>query len=195
MSESAPGNDGERAMSGSRSDDVKGDAVQSASEQSFPASDAPSWTSDEPDATSDRAEAAHEEYMAEVARMVDEETAKLFARLEAVVGQVTADAPGGRYAVSRQGRSFSARNGNRTISAEVEAITDLQNEAERAQAFPNYQARCRILVDGQSVDEWVLRRTGSEGNVRYLWMAPRSDTPITEADIAADLQALAAPAS
>jgi hypothetical protein len=50
-------------MSGRR-DEPAGDAVQMASEQSFPASDPPALTPDEPGATSDRSEAAHQEYVA-----------------------------------------------------------------------------------------------------------------------------------
>jgi hypothetical protein len=181
-------------MSGMR-DEPAGDAVQTASERSFPASDPPALTPDEPGATSDRSEAAHQEYLAEVDRMVDDAAAGLFARLEAVLAQATGAAQGNQYMVSRQGRALTARTNNRTISAQVEAISDLPNESERAQAFPNYQARCRILVDDHLTEEWVLRRSGSERNVQYLWMVPRSDTPITESDIAGALQMLAAPAS
>ncbi len=128
-----------------------------------------------------RATAAHDEYMAEAQRLVDDEVDKLFAMLTTAIKQ----GAGTESSITREGHTLTARTGGRTLTARVEAVTDVPDTAEKAHLFPTAQAYCTVS-DGQSeTARWELHRAGAGDSVVYTWMQTDRTVPITMADVSA----------
>lgn len=143
------------------------------------------------DSESARAISAHEEYLAEARRLIDDEVKALFAVLSAAIAGTTGAGPGaGSIGVSQDERSFTATNGGRSVTFSVEAVTDLPEGADKAKEFPAGQARCTVSGPDGVIATWVLHRIGAGDAVRYTWMQANTEKPISDQDVAAALQPL-----
>jgi hypothetical protein len=131
---------------------------------------------------------AHQEYLAEARRLVDDQIEALFALIARAAARATTEQ---QPAVTRSGHTLRVSNGVRTAAFEIEAITDLPEGADRAQAFPAGQARCTMRGPEGVIEEYELHRAG-EGAAApgYAWMYTKTQTPVGEEDIARSLQAL-----
>lgn len=140
---------------------------------------------------SDRAVRAHQEYMSEVQNLVDEQVKALFARLATGVTRAGEGRPGAAPPiVKQQEHTFSATNGERTITAAVEDVTDLPEGSDRAAAFADGQAHCTVRAGDAVIAEWVLHRTGAGDSVTYTWADAQTGNALDEAAIMAALQSL-----
>jgi len=135
---------------------------------------------------------AHQEYLAETKRLVDQEIESLFALIVSAAARAAATVSSGRQpAVTRNAHALQVANGARAATFEVEAITDLPADVDRAQAFPTSQARCALRGPDGATEEWELHRIGA-GNAApgYTWMYAKTETPVSEESIAQSLQTL-----
>ena len=138
--------------------------------------------------TEERAEAAHQEYLAEAQRLVDQQFEVLGALVSAAAG--THAAAGRHVEVTRSNHTLTATSGERSVVFTVEAVTDLPEGADRARDFPTGQARCTVRTPDGETTEWVLRRAGAGEDIRYTWVRSVSQEPIGEQDVTALLQSL-----
>ncbi len=135
---------------------------------------------------------AHQEYLAETERLVDQEIEALFALIESAVARAATVASAGQQpAVTRDARALGVTNGARMAVFAVETITDLPEGVDRAQAFPTSQARCTMRGPDGATEQWELHRIGA-GNAApgYTWMYARTDIPVSEERIAQSVQPL-----
>lgn len=140
---------------------------------------------------SDRAAQAHQEYMSEVQQLVDEQVKALFAMLATGAMRAGEGRPGGANPiVKQQDHTFSASNGERTITAEVEDVTDLPEGSDRAAAFADGQAHCTVRAGNTVIAEWVLHRSGAGDNVLYTWADAQTGKALDEADVTSVMQPL-----
>jgi len=131
---------------------------------------------------------AHQEYLAEARRLVDDQIEALFGLITSAAARATT---GQQPAVTRSGHALRVPNGARTAAFEVEAITDLPEGADRAQAFPAGQARCTMSGPEGVIEEYELHRRGAGAEApNYTWMYARTETPIDEEGVARSLQSL-----
>lgn len=134
-----------------------------------------------------QAEAAHEEYLAEVRQLVDQQVAALFQMISAAASRIGANATaGGQAAQGGDNRTLEVSSGGQTASFAVEAVTDLPEGADRAQEFPAGQARCTMSGAAGTAEQWVLHRVGESGETqpRYAWVPSGTERPLDEAQIA-----------
>jgi len=135
---------------------------------------------------------AHQEYLAETKRLVDQEIESLFVLITSAVARAAGAASGGQQpTATRDARTLRVANGARVAVFTVEAITDLAEGVDRAQVFPTSQARCIMTLPDETTEQWELHRIGA-GNAApgYTWMYARTDTPVSEERIAQSLQPL-----
>jgi len=133
---------------------------------------------------------AHQEYLAETRQLVDDQIEALFALIASAAARATT-ATGQQPAVTRSGHTLRVSNGARTTAFEIEAITDLPEGADRAQAFPAGQARCTMSGPEGMIEEYELHRLGAGAAAPgYTWMYARTETPIDEDGVARSLQSL-----
>lgn len=137
------------------------------------------------DGDSVQAERAHEEYLAEVRQMVDEQVAALFQMVSAAAARIGASAA----AQGGDGRTLTVSGNGRSATLAIEAVTDLPEGSDRAQEFPAGQARCTMTAADGAAQEWVLHRTGGGQTVSYAWVDANSRAQLDEAEIANRLQA------
>jgi len=131
---------------------------------------------------------AHQEYLAEARQLVDDQIEALFALIARAAARATT---GQQPAVTRTGHTLRVSNGTRTAAFEIEAITDLPEGADRAQAFPAGQARCMMNGPEGVIEEYELHRLGAGAAAPgYTWMYARTETAIDEESIARSLQSL-----
>ena len=143
------------------------------------------------DGNSVQAEAAHEEYLAEVRQLVDQQVAALFQMVSGAASRAGAGASGGAVpsvGQSDDNRTLTVSNGGRAVTFTVEAVTDLPEGSDRANAFPAGQARCIVSTPNGTIDEWVLHRVGGGETPQYTWMRSGTETPVDEAGVVALLQ-------
>jgi len=147
------------------------------------------------------ATAAHEEYMAEARGLVDEQVDALYALVSAAMsgdgagtpGTAIAGAGGAQAQVTRNGHSMAVSRGGRTVTLNVEAITDLPEGADRAHEFVSGQARCTVQGPDGTAARWVLQRVGA-GNAAppYTWVDAPTSQPLDTATVAQTLQTMLA---
>lgn len=144
------------------------------------------------DADTTQAEQAHEEYLAETRRLVDEHVTALFEMIDRSVARASGVAAGAQRAgVTRDNHALTVTNGGRGMVFAVEGITDLPEGSDRAQAFTTGQARCIVHAPDGTTTEWVLHRVGAgDATPPYTWINAATGTAITEDDLAALLQPL-----
>jgi len=147
------------------------------------------------------ATAAHEEYMAEARGLVDEQVDALYALVNAAMaGSVTgtpgtsiAGAEGAQARVTRDGHGMAVSRGGRTVTLNVEAITDLPEGADRAQEFVSGQARCTVQGPDGTAAQWTLQRVGAGSAAPpYAWVDALTSQPLDTATIAQTLQTMLA---
>ena len=137
------------------------------------------------DGDSVQAERAHEEYLAEVRQLVDEQVAALFQMVSAAAARIGATAA----SQGSDGRTLTVSGNGRSTTLAVEAVTDLPEGSDRAQEFPAGQARCTMTSGDGAAQEWVLHRIGEGQTVRYAWVDGNNQAQLDEAEIANRLQA------
>lgn len=134
---------------------------------------------------SEYAAEAHKEYLAEAERLVDQQVEALFNRISGLASQAGAAQP----VLAHNGRSLRIDRGGHAVSFDVEAITDLPEDTDRAQVFPVSQARCIVHALDGTTSEWQLHRLG-EGNATppYTWVNAQSGAPVSDEEIRQLLQ-------
>lgn len=141
----------------------------------------------------ERAAAAHQEYLAEVRQLVDQQVGALAEMVSAAATHVATHAAGGQHVdVTRDDHTLKATSGERSVVFAVEAVTDLPEGADRALDFPTGQARCIVRTSDGASEEWVLHRAGAGESLHYSWVRAESQTPIGEQDVAALVRSLVA---
>ena len=147
------------------------------------------------------ATAAHEEYMAEARELVDEQVDVLYALVNGAMagdavgtpGIAIAGASGGQAQVTRNGHSMTVSRGGRTVTLNVEAITDLPEGADRAHEFVSGQARCTVQGPDGTAAQWVLQRVGAGSAAPpYTWVDAPTSQPLDTAIVAQTLQTMLA---
>ena len=139
---------------------------------------------------SSSASEAHQEYLAEARQLVDAQIEAIFTLITNAAARATT-ATGQQPAVTRTGHTLRVSNGARTAAFQIEAITDLPEGADRAQAFPAGQARCTMSGPEGMIEEYELHRLGGGAAAPgYTWMYARTETPIDEDGVARSLQSL-----
>ena len=115
------------------------------------------------DGDSVQAESAHEEYLAEVRQLVDEQVAALFQMVSAAAARIGATAASGQA----RSRTLTVSGDGRSATLAVEAVTDLPEGADRAQEFPSGQARCTMTAGRHDAGMGAApRRRGPEPALR-----------------------------
>lgn len=143
------------------------------------------------DADSTQAEEAHEEYLAEATRLIDEHINALFQMIEAAATRARGATATTQGAVTRDDHAITVANGDRRAVFEIQAITDLPEGADRAKAFATGQARCFMRAPDGATAEWVLHRVGAgEATPPYTWMNGETGRELTDDDLAALLAPL-----
>jgi len=95
--------------------------------------------------------------------------------------------------VTRTAQALTASVGAHAATFQVEAITAHPADLSRAQTYPTGQARCLRPQPNGTTDEWVLalQRVGSgDQGARYIWTDARTQQPVDEAAVAAQLASL-----
>lgn len=132
---------------------------------------------------------AHEEYVDEVLRLIDDDVAALFGTLRRTLTDHDGASGGAPTHVVEDRRRFQATRGSHTVTFAVDTVVDAPELTARAQEFPAGQARCVVSVDDQPVDEWVLHRN-DESAGGYVWSRETDNRPITQEDVERALQPL-----
>src|SRR5579863_8749977 len=122
----------------------------------------------EGDGGSAQAANAHEEYVDEVLRLIDDDVAALFGTLRRTLSDRDRANGGTPTHVVEDQRRFDATRGSRTATFAVDTVVDASAHTGRAKEFPAGQARCEVSVDGRPVDEWILQRN-DESAGGYVW--------------------------
>ena len=138
----------------------------------------------------DRSTAVHEEYMAEVKRLVDGQVERLYELVQAGAASAAATPGGTRIEVTRDGDDISASSGERSVSFHMEEITNVADETERVQKFPSEQAHCTVRAPNGATETLVLHRLGTGNDIGYAWLHAKTQRPVDEADLAAMLRAM-----